>query len=262
MVPNRHAGKFALVTGAGSGIGAAISRVLVEEGAQVTGLDVDDAALMRTAANIGNESGTFRPVVGDVANAADRRRAIQSSLSGGVRLDIVVNSAAVFMLAGIDATDDQWRRTLEVNLQAPAQLAAEAVTYLRASQSAAIVNIASISAHVGQADRWTYNAAKGGIIELTRCQALDLAPIRVNSVSPGWIWTEVLDRAARGDRPYWEKLWGSYCPLSRCGEPREVAGAVSFLASDEASFISGADLAVDGGYLAYGPEGTTGRLAL
>jgi NAD(P)-dependent dehydrogenase (short-subunit alcohol dehydrogenase family) len=146
-------------------------------------------------------------------------------------------------------------RTLEVNLVSVAEWTAEAAPFLSASQNGAVVNVASISAHVAQAGRWTYNSAKGGLVELTRCQALDLAPVRVNSVSPGWIWTEVLDQAADGDRETWEKVWGGYAPLLRCGEPEEVAFAIEFLLSDRAMFITGTDLAVDGGYLAVGPEG-------
>src|SRR5690606_23111055 len=109
----------------------------------------------------------------------------------------------VFLLSGVDATDDDWRRTLDVNLLAPAQIVQRAVPALRgAASGAAVVNVASISAHVAQRDRWTYNAAKGGVLSLTRNQAVDLADdgIRVNSVSPGYVWTEVLDRGAGGDR--------------------------------------------------------------
>jgi len=249
MVAQRHQGRTALVTGAGSGIGAAVARLLVCEGARVVGLDLDEAGLGRTADLVGPG---FDPVTGDVTVAADRARAL-AAVDG--RLDVLVNNAAVFLLAGVDATPQQWQRTLAVNLQAPAELVAEAFPLLRSRAGSAVVNIASISAHVAQAGRWTYNAAKSGVLELTRCQALDLAPVRINSVSPGWIWTEVLDRAAAGDRDRWEKVWGAYCPLLRCGEPLEVARAVSFLASAEASFITGVDLPVDGGYLAGGPEG-------
>jgi NAD(P)-dependent dehydrogenase (short-subunit alcohol dehydrogenase family) len=255
MVPHRHDGRAALVTGAGSGIGAAIAHLLIEEGARVTGIDLNEAGLRETAAALGDLAAQFSAVVGDVTQPQDRRRALIDVVAGDEPLDILVNNAAVFLLAGKEATAEQWRRTLEVNLQAPAEFVADALPYLRRAAKPAVVNIASISAHVAQANRWTYNAAKSGILELTRCQALDLAPIRVNSVSPGWIWTEVLERASEGDRPRWEAVWGGFAPLQRCGEPIEVAHAVSFLLSAEATFITGIDLPVDGGYLCAGPEG-------
>jgi NAD(P)-dependent dehydrogenase (short-subunit alcohol dehydrogenase family) len=125
------------------------------------------------------------------------------------------------------------------------------------SLGAAIVNLASISGHIAQPNRWTYNASKGAILAMTKCQALDLSVhgIRVNAISPGWIWTPEVQKAADGDREKWEPVWGRYHMLRRLGEPREVARAILFLCSDAAGFITGAELPVDGGYLAMGSEG-------
>jgi NAD(P)-dependent dehydrogenase (short-subunit alcohol dehydrogenase family) len=121
----------------------------------------------------------------------------------------------------------------------------------------AVINISSISAHISQPNRWTYNAARGAVDQLTKCSALDLAPlsIRVISVSPGWIWSRTVDEAAGYDREKFDPIWGKYHRLRRCGYPEEVASAVLFLCSDEASFITGTDLPVDGGYLGLGGEG-------
>jgi NAD(P)-dependent dehydrogenase (short-subunit alcohol dehydrogenase family) len=121
----------------------------------------------------------------------------------------------------------------------------------------AIVNVASISAHIAQPNRWTYNACKGAIVAMTRCQALDLAPdgIRVNAISPAWTWTPEVARAANNDRERWEPVWGRFQMLRRFCEPREVARAILFLCSDDASFVTGTELAVDGGYLGLGSEG-------
>ena len=244
-----------LVTGAGSGIGAAAALLFVEEGATVIGVDPDGEGLRRTESKLLSVSGNFLAIEGDITNPEDRASCL-ARLDGSGRLDVLVNNAAVFLLAAETATHHEWSRTLEVNLVAPAELVAEALPHLRLSTNPAVVNVASISAHVGQTGRWTYNSSKAGILELTRCQALDLAHygIRVNSISPGWIWTELLQRAASGDSERWQAQWGAYSPLRRCGQPVEVARAILFLASLEASFITGSDLVVDGGYLAYGPE--------
>ena len=128
---------------------------------------------------------------------------------------------------------------------------------MKASGGGAIVNVSSISARIAQPDRWTYNSAKGAVQNLTRCMALDLAPygIRVNSVSPGWIWTREVEKAAGGNRAKWEPVWGDFHILRRLGETVEVAAAILFLLSPDASFITGADLPVDGGYQALGSEG-------
>jgi NAD(P)-dependent dehydrogenase (short-subunit alcohol dehydrogenase family) len=131
---------------------------------------------------------------------------------------------------------------------------------IEAAGGGAIVNVSSISAWIAQKDRWTYNSAKGAVAQLTKCQALDLAPmgIRVNSVDPAWIWTNETDKAADADgggRAKWDPIWGRFHMLRRMGLPVEVARPVLFLLSDDASFITGSALSVDGGYLAMGPEG-------
>ena len=255
----RFAGRRVLVTGGGAGIGAATVRRFIAEGATVFAVDNRADALAARQDELGTFGSNCTPIVADVTSD-DAVADVVSTAAGpeGV-LDVLVNNAAVFLLAGLDATSDQWDRTLAVNLLAPARLVAAAAAPLGRSSRGAVVNIASISGHVAQPGRWTYNASKGGLLELTRCQALDLAAagVRVNSVSPGFIWTDVLDRSAGGDRTRWEKIWGSYSPLSRCGEPEEVAAAIAFLASDDASYITGTDLHVDGGQITTSAEGAT-----
>ena len=257
-VPERRfVGKHVVVTGAGSGIGAATVHTFVHEGARVLGVDINAESLDRVQAGLGTSAASFTPYVADVTDVDAHERMLSAASGPDGEIDVLVNNAAVFLLAGVDATAQDWQRTLDVNVVAPARLVAAATDALGRSRSGSVVNLASVSGHVSQANRWTYNSGKGATLSLTRCQALDLASrgIRVNSVSPGYIWTEVLDRGANGDREKWEPVWGSYCPMRRCGEPSEVASAIAFLASESASFITGADLLVDGGLVSMSPDG-------
>lgn len=252
---HRFEGATVVVTGAASGIGAATAIAFVQEGARVAGIDVDESKLAEVVDACDGRAGTFTPVLGDIRDEVARRGALATAAPEG-KLSALVNNAAAFRIAGADATDEQWDETLGVNLLAPARLVAEATPLLIASGEGAVVNLASISGHIAQRDRWTYNAVKGATLNLTRCQAIDLADknVRVNSVSPGWIWTEILDKAANGNRAHFEPMWAKYHAMGRIGRPEEVAAAILFLCSADASFITGADLPVDGGYLAMGPE--------
>ena len=132
-----------------------------------------------------------------------------------------------------------------------------AVPEMKRAGLGAIVNTASVSGYIAQPNRWTYNATKGAILTMTKCQALDLSSdnIRVNSVSPGWTWTPEVAKAAEGDREKWEPVWGRFHMLRRLADTHEVAKPILFLCSDDASFITATDLAVDGGYLGLGGEG-------
>ncbi len=248
-----------LVTGAGGGIGAATARQFLAEGARVTAVDIKPEGLAQQQMILGELADRCQPLVSDVTDGESYDRLLKAAVDTNGALHVLVNNAAVFLLAGVNATEHQWQRTMDVNVMGPALLTARAVDALARSGRGSIVNIASVSGHEGQPNRWTYNASKGAILAMTKCQALDLAPfgIRANSISPGYVWTDVIDRAAGGDRVKWDPIFGSACPMRRCSDPHEIAAAIAFLASEEASYITGADLLVDGGMASMTPDALT-----
>jgi NAD(P)-dependent dehydrogenase (short-subunit alcohol dehydrogenase family) len=252
----RFGGKVALVTGGTHGIGFAIALELMREGAAVvvSGLpaDADEGRAAFAAAG-------FSPllVTGDLVEEKFCRELVAQTLAAHGRIDCLVNNAFSFLAKGLEATPADFARSFGVGPVAFARLTQLVAEPMRRQGGGAIVNVSSISAWVAQPNRWTYNMAKGAVTQLTRCAALDLAPhkIRVNSVSPGWIWTREVDKAAGGDRAKFDPIWGAFHMLGRTGHPVEIAGPVLFLLSDDASFITGTDLPVDGGYNGLGPEG-------
>jgi NAD(P)-dependent dehydrogenase (short-subunit alcohol dehydrogenase family) len=255
-VPRRFQGKVALVTGGTDGIGHAIALELLREGASVvvTALPADVKGGQRAFAAAG-----FDPLIlgGDMADEAFCRSAVARTLERHGRIDCLVNNAFSFVAKGLDAARADFERSFTVGPFAFALLTQLVAEPMKRQGGGAIVNVSSISANIAQPNRWTYNTAKGAVSQLTRCAALDLAPhkIRVNSVSPGWIWTREVDKAAGGDRATYDPIWGQFHMLGRMGHPSEIAGPVLFLLSDDASFITGTDLPVDGGYNGLGPEG-------
>ena len=255
-VAGRFAGKVALVTGATHGIGFAIALELLREGAAVvvSGLpaDADEGRAAFTAAG-------FAPLIvtGDLVEEKFCRELVAQTLARHGRVDFLVNNAFSFLAKGLDATPADFARSFGVGPVAFALLIQLVAEPMQRQGGGAVVNVSSISAWIAQPSRWTYNLAKGAVAQLTRCAALDLAPhkIRVNSVSPGWIWTREVDKAAGGDREKFDPIWGQFHMLGRMGHPVEIAAPVLFLLSDDASFITGTDLPVDGGYNGLGPEG-------
>ncbi len=252
----RFANKVAIVTGGSSGIGRACVEELCREGASVafTGIseqgDLTQASLLE-----GGHDVLF--LRGDMASEVFCQDVVSETLRRWGQVDFLVNNAFSFTAKGLKAGRGDWERVMAAGPLAYACMGQLVAPSMRARGGGAIVNMSSISAFIAQPDRWTYNAAKGAVHTLTKCMALDLAPskIRVNSVSPAWIWTREVDKAAQGGRARWEPVWGAYHMLERCGEPVECAGPVLFLLSEDASFITAADLAIDGGYLGMGSEG-------
>lgn len=242
-------GKVAIVPGGATKIGQAIVEAFVAAGVKVMVADINsDAGAAMTAEGVG-----FTAC--DLRQDADIAALVKATKEKFGRIDFLVNVACSYLDNGVDSTRAEWLESLDVNLVGSVMLMQEARAEL-ARNKGAIVNFGSISGRVAQTGRWLYPVSKAAILQLTRNQAMDLAPegIRVNAVSPGWTWSNIMDQLTGGDREKTDSVAAPFHLLGRVGDPGEVASAVLFLCSDEASFITGTDIRVDGGYTAMGPE--------
>jgi NAD(P)-dependent dehydrogenase (short-subunit alcohol dehydrogenase family) len=254
---NRLKDKVAIVTGGGAGIGRATCELFAEEGAAILVAERDGDSGQETAARITRQGGRAHFVLTDVAEEASVERMVAEAVAVFSQINILVNNAAVFVLRGIEASPEEWRQILDVNVMGPALVTKHVVPHMRRAGGGAIVNLGSISSFIAQPHFVTYNASKAAVANMTRCMAMDLAAdnIRVNAVCPGAVWTQIvqritreggLDRTAADAHPD----WGGAHMIQRIAEPREIAYAILFLASEEASFSTAENLMVDGGYTA------------
>jgi NAD(P)-dependent dehydrogenase (short-subunit alcohol dehydrogenase family) len=252
--PGRHAGRRALVTGAGSGIGRAIARRLAAEGAQVACLDVVARAATATAETIERDGGRPLAVVADVRRREEVQRAVDGAVQAFGGLDLLVNAAGIVTMSSFDeVTEDEWDRVVDINLKGYFVVTKAAVDALAQAEDAAIVNITTIESEIVCSTTGRcqvhYNASKGGALMLTKALAAELADrgIRVNAVAPGA--TNTLFTGTSFAEPEVFATFSERLLIKRVGEPEDMAAAVSFLLSDDASYITGIQLPVDGGWL-------------
>lgn len=251
----RLAGKVAIITGAGSGIGRASALLFAKEGAKVVVADIDREAGERTAREIKEAGGEATFAQADVAKSAEVERMVKTCVEAFGGLDILYNNAGMPGPAGVDnVSEEDWGKVIDVNLKGVFLGCKYAVSEMRKRGGGSIISTASVAGLVGSVASPTYSASKGGVVLWTKSAAIALAKdkIRVNCVCPAPIETPMLPRFFEG-LPEPEKACQNFIaslPLGRAGTPEEVAQAALFLASDESSFITGVALPVDAGHVA------------
>lgn len=246
-----------LSRGGAAGIGRATCELFAEEGAAVVVADIDAEAGREVVESIHATGGKALFQETDISDEESVRQMVFKVDQEFGHINILVNNAAVFVLEGIDATVAQWRQSLETNVIGTALVTKHVVPVMGRKPGGAIVNLGSISSFIAQPEFVTYNATKAAISEMTRCMALDLAErkIRVNAVCPGTVWTPIVEQLTREEGISREEAdtalgWGGDAMLQRLADPREIAAAILFLASDDASYITAENLMVDGGFTA------------
>ena len=251
----RVLGKVCIVTGTGSGIGRAIAQRLTEEGGRVLCVDIDETAVNVTVSEIRAAGGTAQAAVADIADPAQVAGFVSSCISLWGRVDVLVNNAGV-NLPGVfhEVTDEVIDRTLNVNVKGAMYASRAVIPQMLEQGGGSIVNISSVNGLVSEPFLTVYSASKGAVVMLTKGIALDYAKrgIRCNCICPGWVDTPI-NHAHAALMGGLERVYAnidSFQPIGRPGEPREIAHLALFLASDEASFLTGSIITADGGMTA------------
>jgi NAD(P)-dependent dehydrogenase (short-subunit alcohol dehydrogenase family) len=244
--------KVAVITGAGAGIGAATAQLFAREGAKVVVADYDGNAAGTIAKHIGAQA---VGVTADVRKSADVKAMIDGAVKAFGRIDILVNNAGRGILGTVVTTaEEDWDDIMSVNLKGVFLCSKYAIPVMKANGGGVIVNVASTISVVGIPDRAAYVASKGGVAALTRAMALDHVAdkIRVNAVAPGVIWSNYYDKMMQQvpDPVAFKQGLQDRAPMGKIGEPKDIANAILFLASDESSFATGSMMTIDGGYTA------------
>jgi NAD(P)-dependent dehydrogenase (short-subunit alcohol dehydrogenase family) len=251
----RLAGKTAIITGAGKGIGRATACLFAQEGANVAVADIDEDAAADTVSQVRESGGKAIYTIGDVGIASDAERMVADTLAAFGQVDILINNAAIMAHGSVhEITEEAWDNVLRVDLKSVFLMSRCVLPHMLDRHSGSIVNVSSGAGLAGWYSQAAYDAAKGGVVNLTRQMALDYAAlgVRVNCLVPAIIDTDQL-RGAVAQLPDPEaevEQLRSRVPLGRMGTAMEIAYGALFLASDEASYSVGAALVLDGGYLA------------
>ena len=247
------AGKVAIVTGSTQGLGLDIARVLSACGAHVVvlGRSAGAAIVDELSQHPGAEALYCQA---DIELDEDIDRCIAATLARFGRLDILVNNACIYTDSGLDSTREQWHQTLGVNLVSAAIFSQKAVPHME--RGGVIINLGSTGGKFGAAGRALYPASKAALLQLTKNLAVTLAPrgIRVVAVSPAWTWSPSIEQLSHGSRERADAVAAPFHPLGRVGQGSEVGNAVAFLVSGAASWITGVDIPVDGGFSVLGPD--------